>query len=137
MTVPAAPLWRMDFADSEVRAVLVEGGDVRVQFSAVSAAQSLPDGQWQAGFVQGLAVRLLQAPCPPDALVASGRLRGGALRWPHRQVSALRQLELGQSYEGPLVLELEMAQGPLLSWMAQGLQWEGLLSSVFRESLAC
>ena len=134
--VLGAPVWRMDFADSEVRAVRVEGADVCVYFAAVAAAQALPDGQWQTGFVQGLALRLHDAPCPPEALAACGRVREGALR-PIAKGAALRQLEVGRRYEGPLVLELEMAQGPVLEWAARGLEWEGTHCAVFRESWAC
>jgi len=125
----------MAFADSEVREVQRHGTDLRLLFSAVSAAQLSASGERTEGYVQGVCLVLLR--CEPlqalDGLF--GRLRSGRLRLGTGE--SLHTLTLPGTWQQPLTLELEPAQGGLRVVHAQGLECRMEPGGVFRESLFC
>ena len=128
-------VWEMAFADSEVRAVQRHGADVHLLFSAAFATQLLPSGERVSGYLQGVSLVLLR--CEPlqalDGLF--GRLRSGHLRLGTGE--SLPTLALPGTWQQPLTLELEPAQGGLLMVQAQDLECRLEPGGVFRESLFC
>ena len=133
MAQPA--VWKMVFADSEVRAVQRHGADVHLLFSAAFATRLLPSGERVSGYLQGVTLVLMQ--CEPvlalDAVF--GRLRSGRVRL--HAGESLAFMTVPTSWQQPLSLELEPAQGGLLVVQAQGLACRLEPGGVFRESLFC
>jgi len=131
----ASPAWNMAFADSEVREVQRRGTDLHLLFSAVSATQISASGERTEGYVQGVYLVLLE--CEPlqalDGLF--GRLRSGRVRL--QAGESLAEMAVPGTWQQPLTLELEPAQGGLRVVHAQGLECRMEPGGVFRESLFC
>lgn len=132
-----SPLWQLEFADSELQAVQRLGADLHLVWSAVAATRKMPDGPLQHGYVQGSTLVLRGVfSVPVQALAALGRVRDGGLR-PAGGGGLRRQIDLPSHHAGPLVLELELAQGAMLVLAAQALDCLVPPDAVFRESLFC
>lgn len=124
----------MEFADSEIRRAEWQGGDLCIEFSAVSVARHLPAQAPQRGYLQGVAWRLRDC-TPMSAQVSPGRVREGVLRLQGQL--PLRRMIIPTTWLQPLTMELESALSSLLVVQAQGLECRWRDETVFRESLFC
>jgi len=131
----ASPTWNMTFADSEVREVQRHGTDLHLLFSAVSATQISASGERTEGYVQGVCLVLLRCESQQALDGLCGRLRSGRLRL--QSGERLAVMAVPGTWQQPLALELEPAQGGLRVLHAQGLECRLESGGVFRESLFC
>jgi hypothetical protein len=124
---------RLSFYDSEVLRLTMAGDTLAVHFSAAWVERREAGMPPLTGYVRGLRMELLGVR-EPQLLAAVGRLRGGRLV---QATQTWSQLDIPGSWQGPLTLELDFAQGAALQFRGTRLgcalqpDWE------FQESLAC
>jgi hypothetical protein len=121
-------------ADSEVARLEIDGGDLRLHFSAAAVRQQIAGAAPVEGHARGVVWHLTGAHCEGAVTDALGRLREGRLRHGDRWRG---EVTLPTDLAGPLTLELQFANGTLLNLNAQALRSEAPVPLPFTESLAC
>lgn len=134
MATEAAGL-RFSFSDSEVLHLAFAGDTLTVHFSAACVERLEAGAAPLTGYVRGLQMQLQGVP-EAQAVDFVGRLRGGRMLLTSTGAVATL-LDIPGTWQGPVVLELDFAQGAALRW--QGTQLVCTLQPDwdFQESLAC
>lgn len=124
-----------EFADSEVAAVGVEAGTLRVRFAAAQVRFPREGGLGEAfGHLAGLALVAGGGPWPGLDTRGIGRLVGGCLESDGQRLQAL---PLDFDCPGLAVLELGFAQGMVLRVGVRAVRVTVPPHARFTDSLAC
>jgi hypothetical protein len=120
----------LEFADSEVRDVVMDGVAVRVRL----AAASVRDAQGAHGWLPGVTLAIAEAELVGDAAHAFGRLAEGRLRHAGRDIA---RPALPGMLTGDLELTLRFANGTPLTARGRSLSLSVADDSRFKEDLSC
>jgi hypothetical protein len=121
-------MW-LDFQDSEVACIEVDGGSLRLRFAAASVTQ-----HGEAGYLPGLEIHIGQARWSGELAECVGRIAGGRLI---AQGTTSMRLPLPYSLDGPSTLELAFANRSQLSVTSMSLACRVDGDAPFAPSLAC
>jgi hypothetical protein len=131
----APPVWTLEFADSEVKALHAAGRELRVVFAAAFVRAPAAPGHAPAlGWLSGVELVFSDATADGPLDGAFGRIADGLWR---RGAIAATRLPVPTELEGPLGLELHFANGARVSLSAGHLVARLPEAPRFVESLAC